>query len=307
MFVTDIMILAMSVYNNEGNTLKNSVMCSTWLSVLCACLLQLFSASVHAATSITHADADKVPLVFGLLPSESPVAKFKRYAPLRDYLQIMLQRQVLLETAKNFPEFLRRTRAGKYDFLETAPHFVLPVIDNGQYVVLTTITQPLSVQLVVKKTSPVQQIQELQGKLIATPSPRAIITRIGKEMLDSSGLHGNQQAQFRAYKTHNAAYEAVLGDQADAALISINIYNKAMQQKKAIRSIASSFSFPNMSIIAANSMPLRLRSRLQGALAGMLKRDEGRRVLSAMSYPGYRVAIAQEFYVLRKYSSMEQE
>ena len=112
-------------------------------------------------------------------------------------------------------------------------------------------------------------------------------------MFDKHSLKGKNQPSFRPFKTHNAAYESVLADQANAALISVNIYNKAIKQEKAIRSIASSFRFPNMSIIASKDLPLSLRTQLQDVLVDMDKQHHGRRVLNAISYPGYRIASAR--------------
>jgi phosphonate transport system substrate-binding protein len=274
-----------------------------------AYLFKLFLITCLGLVACTNAVAGQnadvsenaAPLIFGLLPSESIVAKFKRYAPLREYLSRKLNRQVVLETAANFPEFVKRTRVRRYDFLETAPHFVPPAIDSAQYEVLTTIVQPLSVQVVVHKNSHYQDIAELAGKQIATPSPKAIVTKIGKELLERKGLIGSKQARFKTFKTHNAAYQAVVGGQADAAMISVNIYNKAIYKQHPIRSIASSYRFPNMSILAATNLPENLRESIQNILAGMIIDKEGRKVLKAISYPGYRKAGKEEFDVLRKY------
>ncbi len=131
-------------------------------------------------------------LIFGLLPSESVATEFRRYAPLRDYLQQRLGRAVVLETARNFREFRRRTLAGRYDFLETAPHFVPEAVDSGQYMVITTIVRPLTAEIVVHADSPFQQPADLAGAVVATPSPSAIITRLGKETLIAAGLPGHR-------------------------------------------------------------------------------------------------------------------
>jgi phosphonate transport system substrate-binding protein len=240
-------------------------------------------------------------LIFGLLPSESAVAKFKRYAPLRDYLAARLRQRVVLETARNFPEFIKRTRERKYDFLETAPHFVPSAIDSGHYQVLTTITQPLSAQVVVHENSPYQQVSQLAGRKVATPSPKAVITRIGKQALVARGLHGQSQPVYMTYRTHNAAYQAVLGQQADAAIISVNVYNKALRKSEPLRSIAASEAIPNMSIVVARDLPSVTRQTLEEQLVGMQQDPRGREVLKKTAYPGYRKADIKEYESLRRY------
>ncbi len=240
-------------------------------------------------------------LVFGLLPSESVTTKFRRYAPLREYLQKRLGQEVVLETARDFRAFRRRTLNGQYDLLETAPHFVPEAIDSGHYVVLTTIVKPLTAEVVVRADSPYRAPADLAGALVATPSPSAVITRIGKEALEAAGLVGPSAPRYVTFPTHNAAYAAVLGHAAEAALISVNVYNKARRQHQPLRSIGSSRAIPNMSILAARRLPLALRERLQGILAGMRDDPAGRRVLREMAYPGYRMATPEEFESLREY------
>lgn len=133
---------------------KNSKSSYTICTIFIALLLfqtQLCSASNN----------EKSTLIFGLLPSESAITKFKRYAPLRDYLAKKLNRKINLETARNFPEFIKRTKEGRYDFLETAPHFVIPAIDSKKYKVITTIIQPLTAQIVVLKNSQYTKLSQL--------------------------------------------------------------------------------------------------------------------------------------------------
>lgn len=263
-------------------------------------MLSLGTVSPVAAETAVGSNAGQ-PLVFGLLPSESAVAKIKRYAPLRDYLSGRLGVKIVLETARDFPEFTHRTRARRYDLVETAPHFVPPALDSGRYQVVTTIVQPLTAQIVVLQDSPLKHIGDLKRRVIATPSSGAIITRIGRDTLTGAGVAGTNAPTYKTYKTHNAAYEAVLGKQADAAIISVNIYNKARSKNEPLRSIGESMAIPNMSILVATDLPEGFRADLQGVLAGMKNNTEGQAVLDRMAYPGYRPARANEFNVLRPY------
>ncbi len=240
-------------------------------------------------------------LIFGLLPSESATTKFRRYAPLREYLRKRLGRDVVLETARDFRAFRRRTLEGRYDLLETAPHLVPEAIDSGRYEVITTIVRPLTAEIVVRADSAYRQPADLAGVLVATPSPSAVTTRIGKEALEAAGLVGPLAPRYVAFPTHNAAYAAVLGQAAEAALISVNVYNKARRQHQPLRSIGSSRRIPNMSILTARRLALALRERLQAILVGMRDEPAGQRVLREMAYPGYRAATAEEYERLRGY------
>lgn len=268
--------------------------------LLISAMIVCFSITANAAKPAAGVASTK-PLIFGLLPSESAVTKFRRYAPLRDYLSLKLKRPIVLETARNFPEFLRRTSTRRYDFLETAPHFVPQAIDSGHYRVLTTIIQPLSAQVVVRKDSAWRSLKQLAGKKVATPSPKAIITKVGIATFSKLGLRDKHSPVYITYQTHNAAYEAVLGRQADAAIISVNVFNKAIKQGEPLRSIGASRSFPNMSILGAANMPKALRQKLRTTLSNMVRDKDGQKVLRQTAYPGYRPATKAEFAPLRRY------
>ena len=240
-------------------------------------------------------------LVFGVLPSESVATKFRRYAPLREYLSRRLGRTVVLETARNFTEFRRRTLAGRYDLLETAPHFVPEAIDSGRYTVITTLRDPLTAVIVVRATSGYRKPAELAGATVATPSPSAIITRLGKDTLAAAGLIGERAPRYIAFPTHNAAYAAVIGKAADAAVISSNVFNKVRRQRQPLRSIGHSRPILNMSILVATRLDPGLGRRLQQILVHMTDEPAGRRVLREMVYPGYREATPEAFDPLRAY------
>ena len=240
-------------------------------------------------------------LIFGLLPSESVATKFRRYAPLRDYLQQRLGQAVVLETARDFREFRRRTLAGRYDFLETAPHFVPEAVASGHYTVITTIVRPLTAEIVVHAASPYREPADLAGAVVATPAPSAIITRLGKETLIAAGLTGDRGPRYTVFPTHNAAYAAVVGKAAQAALISVNVLDKARRQDQPLRSIGHSRAIPNMSMLAARRLGPSRTQELQRVLVKMRDDPTGRRILREMAYPGYRSARAKEFESLRQY------
>ena len=240
-------------------------------------------------------------LIFGLLPSESVATKFRRYAPLRDYLQQRLGRAVVLETARDFRAFRRRTLAGRYDFLETAPHFVPEAVDSGHYRVITTIIRRLTAEIVVHADSPLRQPEDLAGATVATPSPSAVITRLGKETLIAAGLTGDRVPRYRVFPTHNAAYAAVVGKAVQGALISVNVFDKALRQGQPLRSIGHSRAIPNMSILVARRLGSALSAKLQRVLIRMNVDPTGRRILQKMAYPGYRKAVEEEFESLRPY------
>lgn len=240
-------------------------------------------------------------LVFGMLPMESPVTLFKRFAPLRVYLSQRLGRDVVLETAKDYPQHVTRTDQRRYDIVFTAPHFALRALDRGRYEVVASFVKPLSSVVVVPDNSAIHNLHQLAARQIATPPTQAIVTQVGRDFLLSQGLSGVDQPHYQAFRTHNAAYKATLAGQADAAIIANFIYAKAKQRGVPLHSLASSQRFPGVGVLVAKDLPQTLRLAVQQAFVDLKSSPAGRKILQQITQPGYGAADAQQFESLRPY------
>ncbi len=267
------------------------------------CLLASHLAAASAEPPVPS-QARQRELVLGVLPFMSPIALFERFAPLRDYLAEQTGRPVVLETAHSYPEFVRRTEDRKYDVLLTAPHFVLLAVDSGSYRVRATYAQPLSAVVLIHAEGPVREVADLAGRIVATPPPEAIVTIIGRHMLTRRGLSGDRAPLYRNCLSHNAAYQAVIGGEAAAAIVSVNLAERATDASSSLRALTQSEQFPALGILTAADLPEALQGDIASTFTGMRQHARGRAVLRRISYPGYRAATAQEFEPLRPYLSV---
>lgn len=240
-------------------------------------------------------------LSFGILPFQSPVTLFKRFAPLRDYLSKTLGREVMIETAQDFPEFIERLGERKYDIVLTAPHIALLALDQGRYEAVASHTEPLVTMIVVPEDSPIREPAQLAGLRMATPPEEAIATVVGKAHLELLGLTGANIPQYRTFRTHNSAFQAALSGQADAAMIANTIYTKAKQSGVKLRLLTQSRDFPGMAILAARDLPPAVRDAIRDNLVALTNSAEGRNVLDRITHPGYQAARASDFESLRPY------
>lgn len=250
-----------------------------------------------------EAGSQQRPLTMGILPFMSPIALLKRFAPLRDYLSRQLDRPVLLETAYDFPAFFRRTLQQRYDIVYTAPHFVPPALASGAYTLQATYARPLSAVLLVRTDGPIAEVADLAGRVIATPPPEALVTIVGRAMLDKSGLTGKRAPLYRNYRSHNAAYQAVEGGEAAAAVVTVNIVSAPELERADLRILARSADLPAVGLLTAANLPKSLQHRIGTALVALRDSDAGRSVLRSIRIPpsGYRWANSAEFGPLTKY------
>lgn len=228
-------------------------------------------------------------LSLGFFPIISTVALYKRFSPLRDYLAEMLQRPVNLETAKDFPTFLQRTDERQYDIVITAPHFAVRAVDSGKYQIRVALLGDVYQLFVVRKDSPITNIREFAGKKVATPPADAIMTMIGKHALAKAGLIGRQAPVYLSFTSHNAANEALLAKEVDAAIASSNVIEKAIDKGTQFRIIGRSFKLPNMATLIANDVDPKLADEIVQIMTNMQNTEKGRQVLKQIGFPGYRV------------------
>ena len=258
----------------------------------------LFAGLLLCQSLAAAPEADNRPLKMGFFPIISAIALFKRFAPLDSYLGKELQREIVMETARDFPTFVKRTAQRQYDIVVTAPHFALLAADSGQYRVVASLRKDLVGYIVVRADSPIRDVTELAGKRIATPPRPAIITQSGMDYLNRQL---SPPATFLPHKSHNAAYQAVLGGDADAAVVSVNAVNNALRKGLPLRRIGSTPPLPNMAVLVATDLPPAVGQRLQQALVGMDKTPEGRAVLKSIGFPGFRAADNADYEPTRPY------
>lgn len=247
------------------------------------------------------------PLLFGFLPSRSPISLFKHYKPLVDYVSTRLDRRIIIETAPNYREFLRKTAARRYDFALTAPHFALLAIDSGRYYAPITYTKGLVADILVVKSSPITRLEQLANRRIATPPESAIITMAGKYYLQRKGLRGSRLPEYRESRTHNDSIHSLLSGESDAAIVSYNVTRQFILKNAPLKKIGSTGNLPGMAILIARDMPKRLRLSFIRILTQMKNNMAGKAALKEMGYSGYRQTYKNEFENARPYIKMYME
>lgn len=264
-------------------------------------LVAFFLATINSSLLAAPAADNNKPLIMGVFPIVTSGVLFKRFGPLKDYLAKQLGQDIVLQTARDFPTFVQRTAEGRYDIVITAPHFSLLAADSGDYRIVARPKRNLESLLVVDKNSEINNISQLSGKLIATPPKPALTTRSGKHHLESMGLAGENSPSYRAYKTHNAAYQAVIGHDAAAAIVSNNILNKALKKGVPLRIIDMLPPLPAMATLVATNLNEKFATDVEKVLVTMTESGQGLAVLKKVGFPGYLSAGVDDYEIVRPY------
>ena len=267
------------------------------LELLCFVLIMLISTTAFAAPSQNNEDDE---VTFSILPFLSPVALMKRFGPLREYLKNTTGKNIVLESAPSFPEYLRRTVSHQYDIVYTAPHYVPITLKDDHYQLLAA-SHDLAAHIVVRDWEDIEKIEQLAGKKIAHGPDQAFLVIIAKHLLKAKGLVGEKAPVFVKYKSHNAAIRAVTVEKEIEAAI-IGTFLKRRLADLELREIAVTPFYPGIAILASKELPESFRKELAESFVLIKESEEGRETLRKIRFPGFKEAAIADFEALKAIS-----
>ncbi len=238
---------------------------------------------------------------WSVVPQFSPTVVHRDWTPLLDELQRRTGYRFKLHPASGFDEFERKLYEGVYDFVYANPYQTLLAHRKQGYIPLIRDEQRrLTGILVVRKDSPYQSPQDLDGKTIAFASPNAFAVSLYMRAM----LRQKEGIDFTPVwtGTHSNAYRQVLLGRADA---SGGIYRTLEKElEPARRTLRIIYNLPSTITHAVSShprVPEAVRQEVQLTLLDLAQSERGRKLLSAVFLPQ---PIAADFE--RDYRPLEQ-
>ena len=129
------------------------------------------------ASGVAHADgsAEGTTLTFGVVPQQAASTLVRSWGPVLRYLEQKTGYRFVFRTAPDIPTFEQRLAAGEYDFAYMNPYHFVAVNrgEAGYQAIARAKDKKIRGILVVRKDSPLSQLQELDGKELAFPAPAA--------------------------------------------------------------------------------------------------------------------------------------
>lgn len=214
---------------------------------------------------------DPTVLRFGILPQESPVEMYKRYAPLARYLTDRLGRKVELRVAPNFETALQELGDGVTSlcsmtsmvYIEAQKHYgaeaLATVMRNGKAYQHSVI--------VAKTDGRVKALKELKGKSFAFVDEKAATGYVvPRAMLLAEGVDLPDLSYFNFTGAHDEVARGVLRGDFDAGGLMESIARRYLDQGLTI--IKVSERVPEWNICCRNLDPA-LKAALKQALLGL--------------------------------------
>lgn len=232
-----------------------------------------------------------MPAEFGIFPYLSPRALLTTHQPLRLFLAERLGRPLQLSTAINYESFNERTLRGDYDLLITPPHLARLAQIEAKYVPLAVYSKVLRGVLAVRKTSPVTEVRQLRGKVVATPDRLALVTLVGTRLLADNGLHAGTDYSLLTTTSHaSAAYAAARGE-ALAVFTELATFQKQIpaEVREELRILALMGNLPHVMFLAHPRLgPQRIEALRAGLLDFARNTPEGKSFIEDSGFEGIR-------------------
>ena len=228
-------------------------------------------------------------LLLGVMPYLNTRTLITNYAPLAATLEKSLGRPVQLQTAPDFDTFNRRTFAGDYDLVLTAPHFArLATLDYG-YQPLLVHRNSIRCLVVTSRSAPLTSAEDLRGQVLAIHERSAIVPMAAASWLAEGGLVEGRDYRFVEAITQTSALHNALNGKARAAMISegtlLQASPEARQEALVFKECGK---IPGLFLLSHNRQPKALQARIKAALLSFEQSAEGTRFFEVTKHGGYR-------------------
>lgn len=257
----------------------------------------------------TPAIAAQDVLTFGVQPFASPPALFQRYGPLRDWLGETLGQPVRLESARDIPTFMRRSRNGRYDLVLSAPHLVPLLTDPGPYRPVVRTREDLAMVLVIAPGRGIEGLSDLSGRSIAAPYKESRAATLARQHLAEHPWPEDAPApQFLHYHHNSAAVAAFQHGLTDALVMIIEgdvlpnpgepsdpiRRHLSLADGTLVRILAQSEPFPGLTLLIHNRLGPHTES-LQDRLLTLGQTPHGARLLRRIGHRGFTPSSAHDY------------
>ena len=235
------------------------------------------------------------PLLMGIFPRRNSEVTHKLFLPMADYLSKELNREVQLVLSKNFSSFWLGVKNRRYDIVHFSQyHYLKSNKDQGYQVILHNQEfgrNTLASTLLVRKNSGIESLNDLKGKsILFGGGPKAFIAYIGNRyQLQQAGIKQDMYRSFFAKNPPNAAV-AVFAGEATAAgtgdhVLQLKGVKNAINVEE-MRVLSRGEQFTHLPWAVKETMPNKLRDRIQQLLAELSESERGQNILKAAHLTG---------------------
>ncbi|WP_226664314.1 phosphate/phosphite/phosphonate ABC transporter substrate-binding protein [Microbulbifer aggregans] len=230
-----------------------------------------------------HTSAETI--TFGIVPQQSAATLVKNWDPILQYLSEQVGHNIELRTAKDIPEFEKRVSAGEYDIAYMNPYQYARFHQDPGYIAFAKQKdKKIRGIVVVHKDFPITDIQQLNGKTLAFPSPVAF----GAAALPIFTLaQQNIHVQPRYVSSHESVYLNVAqGFFAAGGGVERTFNNSAPEIRERLRVLWKTPEYSPHAFAFRSDLNAELAKEVQAAFLAMNDDQRGVELLKNIGFNG---------------------
>jgi phosphonate transport system substrate-binding protein len=237
---------------------------------------------------------------FGVVPQFPQRRLYAVWQPILRELEKQTGFSFKLVTTLTIQEFEKKFATGDFDFVYMNPYYMLKAMNPRGYIPLVRDEAPLRGILVVHKDSGIRGIGQLNGELVAFPSPHAI----GASLLIRADLARLHHVKVRPLyvKTHSSVYlHVVQGLVAAGGGVEKTLQEQNEAVRDSLRIIYTTREMPSHPIAAHPRVPRKDRQKVREALLAMGNTPAGREMLSEIPVRRFISASTADYQGMRNW------
>jgi len=250
-----------------------------WFRLLALILLIFFITAAFEKSL-----AQERVFTIGVVPQFTPVEIYERWGPLVKELENRTSLKFELKTYKSIPEFEKAFLKGELDFVFMNPYHQVMAYKAQKYIPLLRDKTPLTGILVVRRDSPVKEVKDLDGKVIAFPAPNAFAASLYMRALLTENFKISFTPEY--VKTHDNVYRQVILGKAQAGGGVNNTFLRQPEEvKRELRVLYETPSAAPHPLSVHPRVPKEVRDKVKKAILDMANEPSMKALLDRVQMP----------------------
>ncbi len=236
---------------------------------------------------------------FGAVPQFEARRLHQIWQPILNYLEKETGHQFEMVGSPTIPAFEAEFLDGTFDFSYMNPyHLILASQLQGYEPIIRDNGRKLFGVLTVKKDSGINNVKDLDGKILAFPAPNALgaSLQMRQELTDKFGLTFSS----RYVKTHDSVYlNVLLGEAAAGGGVQKTLNRQQEKIKNHLTVIHKTTPVAPHPIAAHPRVPQDVVNKVKQALLKLGQSDEGRNILARVPMKKVGPASLDDYVILK--------
>lgn len=228
-------------------------------------------------------------LTFGVVPQQTPDRLARNWGGILRFIELRTGFQIAFRTAPTIPDFEQRLRDGEYDLAYMNPyHYIVFHEQPGYQAIAHARDKLIQGILVVAKDSSIDDIDALEGKALAFPSPAAFAaSMLPRHELERHGIHFSPNYVV----SHDAVYRTVAeGVYPAGGGILRTFESTSAEVREKLRVLWTTSGYSPHPLAVHPRVPTEVVQAVQQALIEIHQQAEGAKWLAALQVNGFEIA-----------------